>query len=127
MMTERVYIVRPAMFAPVILSVVAVVFAVQESWWYLVALPAIWLGSICAQPNANLVNGCLAYLTMMIGVAVIGFFRPLGIAIFFGATSGFYFSVIEKRVRARPYLIPPTQVEDRIGNEMNPSDPPIES
>jgi hypothetical protein len=40
-MTQRVYIVRPAIFAPAILTVIAVVVAVRESWWLLAALPFI--------------------------------------------------------------------------------------
>ena len=101
-MTPRAYIVRPAVFAPAILSVVAVVAATQESWWFLVALPFVWLGSVCAQPNLNLANGCLAYLAMIVGFVVFVFFRPLGLAIVAGAMSGFYVSAIEKRIRMRP-------------------------
>jgi len=101
-MTPRVYIIRPAVFAPAILSVVAVVVAVQASWWFLAALPFIWLGSVCAQPNLNLANGCLAYLAMIVGFAVSAWFKPLGIAILSGAISGFYVSAIEKRIRMRP-------------------------
>ena len=44
-------------------------------------LPFIWLGSVCAQPNLNLANGCLAYLAMLVGVGVTALCRPLGIAI----------------------------------------------
>jgi hypothetical protein len=101
-MTTRAYIVRPAVFAPVVLSVATVVHAVQDSWWFLAALPFIWLGSVCAQPNLNLANGCLAYLAMMVGVAVAALHRPLGIAILAGAISGFYASAIEKWIRMRP-------------------------
>lgn len=101
-MAERVYIVRPAVFAPAILSVIAVVAAIQESWWFLAALPFIWLGSVCAQPNLNFANGCLAYLAMIVGFAVTMFFKPLGFAIVAGAVSGFYVSAVEKRIRMRP-------------------------
>jgi hypothetical protein len=51
-MTSRTYIIRPAVFAPAILSVVAVVAAVQESWWFLAALPFIWLGSVAILAGA---------------------------------------------------------------------------
>jgi hypothetical protein len=101
-MKPRAYIVRPAVFAPAVLSVVAVAFAIQDSWWFLAALPFIWLGSVCAQPNLNLANGCLAYLAMLVGIGVTALFRPLGIAILAGAFSGFYVSAIEKRIRMRP-------------------------
>jgi hypothetical protein len=101
-MTPRAYIIRPAVFAPVGLSVVAIVLAVQDSWWFLAALPFIWLGSVCAQPNLNLANGALAYLAMIVGAVLAVWFRPLGIAILSGAISGFYVSAIEKRIRMRP-------------------------
>ena len=101
-MKQRVYIIKPAIFAPSILSVAAVIAAIRISWWALVSLPFIWLGSICAQPNLNLANGCLAYLAMLIGFAVAVLNRPLGAAIWAGAIAGFYLSAIEKRLRARP-------------------------
>ena len=102
MMAQRVYIVRPAVFAPAVLAVIAVVAAVQESWWFLAALPFIWLGSVCAQPNLNLANGCLAYLAMLVGCGLLLVFRPLGLAILAGAVSGFYVSALEKWIRMRP-------------------------
>jgi hypothetical protein len=80
-MTQRVYIVRPAVVAPVVLAAIAIVVAVRESLWALAALPFIYLGSISAQPNLNLANGCLAYLAMVAGFLVLALFRPLGFAI----------------------------------------------
>jgi hypothetical protein len=103
-MKERVYIVRPAVFAPAILSSIALAFAVRESWWYFVALPFIWLGSVCAQPNMNGADGCMAYLAMIVGFIVTAFFKPLGLAILAGAASGFYASAFEKWMRLRPAL-----------------------
>src|SRR5437762_4288232 len=101
-MSERVYIVRPAVFAPTILSLIFVVLCLRESWWFLAALPFVWLGSICAQPNLNLVNGCLAYVSIVVGFALVMLFKPLGLAILAGSLSGFYISAVEKRLRARP-------------------------
>jgi hypothetical protein len=101
-MKERVYIVRPAVFAPAILSVIAVVFALRESWWYFGALPFIWLGSVCAQPNMNGADGCMAYVAMIVGFILTAFFKPLGLAILAGAASGFYASAFEKLMRLRP-------------------------
>ena len=101
-MTPRYYIVRPAIFAPAILAVAAIVAAFRDSWWFLAALPFIYLGSICAQPNLNLANGCLAYLAMLVGFATLASFRPLGLAILAGAMSGFYVSALEKWIRMRP-------------------------
>src|SRR5580765_4330529 len=101
-MTPSAYIVRPAVFAPAGLSVAAAVLAFQGSWWFLAALPFIWLGSVCAQPNMNLADGFLACLAMIVGAAVTVFFRPLGTAIFAGAAFGFVVSAFEKRIRMRP-------------------------
>ncbi len=101
-MRERVYIVRPAVFAPAVLSVAAFVASFRESPWFLAALPFIWLGSISAQPNLNLANGCLAYVAMLVGFGLLLVYRPLGIAIVAGAMSGFYLSAVEKLIRMRP-------------------------
>jgi hypothetical protein len=101
-MTPRCYLVPPARFAPAVLSVLAILAAWRESGWFLAALPFIYLGSVCAQPNLNLANGCLAYLAMLAGFATLTWFRPLGLAILAGAMSGFYVSALEKRIRMRP-------------------------
>jgi hypothetical protein len=101
-MASRVYIVPPALFAPVLLSLAAGYLAIHDSPWFLAALPFIWLGSICASPNLNLANGCLAYLAIIVGVILITVFRPLGIAILAGAATGLYASAIEKWMRMRP-------------------------
>lgn len=101
-MTQRTFIVRLAVFEPVVLSVAAVFLAVQDSSWFLAAPPFIWLGSGCAQPKLNLANGCLAYLAMMVGFGVMALHRSFGIAILAGAISGFYVSALEKRIRMRP-------------------------
>lgn len=101
-MTPRVYIVPMAVFAPAVLTVVAVAVSAQDSWWYLTAIPFIWLGSICAQPNLNGADGCLAYLAMIVGFALLVLFKPLGVAIVAGSVSGFYLSAAEKYIRMRP-------------------------
>jgi hypothetical protein len=101
-MNERVYLIPPAVFAPVTLTVAAIVTGVVESWWFLFSIPFIWLGSICAAPNLNLVNGCFAYLAIILGFVVTAFFRPLGFAILAGAAFGYYASAAEKWIRMRP-------------------------
>ena len=133
MMAQRVYIVRPAVFAPAVLAVIAVVAAVQESWWFLASLPFIWLGSMCAQPNLNLANGCLAYLTMLVGCGLLLVFRPLGLAILAGAVSGFYVSALEKWIRMRSapdakLCIEPKGVPRTAGGNSEGADgPPVAS
>jgi hypothetical protein len=109
-MKPRVYIVRPAVFAPLILSAVAAGVAIQWSWWFLVALPFIWLGSICASPNLNGADGCFAYVAMFVGFAVLPFFRPLGEPVITGTALGFYVSAIEKWARMR--AVPDPQVPE---------------
>ena len=109
-MTQAAYIIRPAVFAPAILSVVAIILAVQQSWWFLAGVPFIWLGSVCAQPNLNLANGCLAYAAMIVGFVVTAMFRPLGVAILAGSVSGFYVSAFEKWLRMRRVM----EIQDPI-------------
>lgn len=91
-----------AVLVPSLLSVVAVGGAFLDTWWWLASLPFIWLGSICAAPNLNLVNGCLAYVAIAVGFGVTAYFRPLGLAILGGACGGYFLSSIEKGVRERP-------------------------
>jgi hypothetical protein len=74
----RVYIIRPAIFVPAILSLIAAISFAQCYWWYLSAIPFIWLRSICAQPNPNVVSGALAFVAALSGGVVFAFFKPLG-------------------------------------------------
>jgi hypothetical protein len=111
-MKPIVYSIPPAIFAPAVLTVLAGGVAVQWSWMALVALPFIWLGSICAQPNLNLANGCFAYVAMFVGLALTSFHQPLGLAIISGVLPGFFLSAIEKMIRMRP------------ATESGPVDPP---
>src|SRR5665213_1057699 len=104
-MKQRVYIIRPAVFAPAILSVIAIVSAFQESWWFLVSLPFIWLGSTCAQPNLNLANGCLGYLAMVVGFAVMAIFKPLGSQLWQEPCLDFIFLLLRKAFEHDPLLM----------------------
>lgn len=101
-MSPRAYLVRPAVFVPVVLSAVAIAAAAWVSWWFLVAVPFVWLGLICAQPNLNLADGYLACVAIIAGLAVLPFFRPVGLAIVVGTMSGLFASAFEKRIRMRP-------------------------
>jgi hypothetical protein len=101
-MKPKVYLVPPALFVPLLLTVAVVVMAFRVSWLALLALPFVWLGSICAQPNLNLANGCLAYLAILVGIILVGFHVATGIPILFGTLAGFYLSAAEKWIRARP-------------------------
>ena len=83
--------------------VLAVVVSFVWSSWALVSIPFIWLGALCAQPNLNLADGCLAYLAVLASF-VLGLFHPsIGLAIGIGTLSAYCLSVIEKTFRMRPY------------------------
>jgi hypothetical protein len=88
--------------APAFLTLAAFVAAITVSWWWLAAIPFIWLGSICAQPNLNLADGCLTYLSVGAALVVLRFHPPLGQAILSGAVAGYVFAFAEKMIRMRP-------------------------
>jgi hypothetical protein len=101
-----VYVVRPAVFVPTALSVVALVASLMFSRWCILSIPFIWLGAICAAPNLNLADGCLAYVAMIVGFMVAVFFKPpVGEAIIVGTLCSYYMSVGEKNLRARPVTL----------------------
>ena len=101
-MTSRVYLVPRAVVAPAVLSFIAVVIALQGSWWSLAAVPFIWLASACSQPNLNLADGCLAGLLIVVGFVLLALFPPVGLPVFLGSAGGYYASAIEKWLRVRP-------------------------
>ena len=88
--------------APAILALVAIVAAITVTWWWLAAIPFIWLGSICATPNLNLISGCLTYLSVGAALIVVRFHPPVGHAILAGAISGYVFGFVEKMIRMHP-------------------------
>jgi len=91
------------MFVPVALCVVVIWFGwINDSPWPLLALPFIFLGSLCAAPNHNLVNGFLALVAMAIGLWVASFHKEIGSAIFGGTFSSWFLSGLEMRIRATP-------------------------
>ena len=99
---QRYFLSPRAVFAPSILSATAIGLTIWISGWFLLSLPLIWLASSCAQPNLNLINGCLAYVGMIIGFVLLAWHKPAGTAVLFGTMAGFYLSAIEKWVRAEP-------------------------
>lgn len=101
-MSQKSYIVPPAVFAPISLTILALVLGFVLSWWALVAIPFIWLGAFCSSTNLNCADGCLSYISMYSGLVLMFFFKPLGIAIATGAVLGYYFSSYEKLIRAHP-------------------------
>ena len=111
---EVVYVVYPAVVAPAALAVIALAAAIVFSWWWLAAIPFIWIGSICAEPNLNLAAGCLTYLSAGAGWFLLHSHPPLGIAIMTGAIAGYILSFVEKTIRMHP-------VRD---DEQSPADSP---
>ena len=63
----------------------------RHSWWYLAGMPLIYLGWACAAPNANLADGCLPQLLLIISVISVGVARILGEI--FGMHPGVWFLV----------------------------------
>jgi hypothetical protein len=98
---EQVYEVPRLVYTPVVLGFVVLVLNIFEYWWALAAAPFILLGCLCAAPNLNLANGCLAYLAMLVGLIVTPFHPPLGLAIFAGTAAGLYAGALEQNLRMR--------------------------
>ena len=94
------YEIRPAIVAPILLAVAAVLMALPDSVWWLLAIPFVFLGSICAQPNLNAADGCLAYVSAVAGMVLTVFHEPSGYSIVCGVVSSFYLSALEKFLRA---------------------------
>jgi len=101
-MIERVYFVPPAIITPVELTAAATVCGLALTPWWLASIPFIWLGSICGQPNLNMADGCLAWLTIVVGLFLFAAVPPLATSIVFGTLSGLVASAMEKAARARP-------------------------
>ncbi len=99
------YRIEPAIVAPVITCCGIIALAYIDSYWWLLAIPFAVLASFCGQPNLNLADGCLAYLSIMFGLMLTHFHRESGIAILIGTLVSFYLAAIEKRIRAKPVYI----------------------
>ena len=96
------YRLKPAILAPIVVCAVVITLAFVDSPWWLLSIPFAVYASLCAQPNLNLADGCLAYLAIMIGFGIMYFHRPAGSAICFGTLASFYLSSFEKRMTAKP-------------------------
>ena len=105
-MKPVVYRVPRAIVVPVLLGMFAVFIAAVSSLWALLALPFILLGSLCAAPNMNLANGFLVMVSIALALVVGHFQSQAGGAIFAGVVASWFFSSIEKRLRARPVYEP---------------------
>ncbi|QQL44094.1 hypothetical protein [Sulfuriroseicoccus oceanibius] len=103
MTTEKIIMVRGARVVPVALLIAAILLSASRSPWWLLSIPFIWIGWICAAPNLNLANGLLAYLSMICGFVLMLFHEPSGAAIAGGAAASFYLCALEMRVTAKPY------------------------
>jgi hypothetical protein len=89
-------------FVPVGLCAGALALAIGGSLWWLLALPFIVLGSLCAAPNLNLADGFLALLAVAVGIVVSCFHAGAGISIILGTSTSWFLASIEKSVRAVP-------------------------
>ena len=111
MTTEKIILVRGARIVPVALLVAAISIGISHSAWWLLSIPFIWVGWICAAPNLNLANGMLAYLSMIGGFILMQFHEPSGAAIAAGAAASFYLCALEMRITAKPY--DPSQANEK--------------
>ena len=96
------YRLKPAIVAPIVVCGVVIALAFVDSPWWFLSIPFAVYASLCAQPNLNLADGCLAYIAIMIGFGIMHFHRPSGSAICFGTLASFYLSAFEKRLTAKP-------------------------
>jgi hypothetical protein len=94
--------VPPAIAAPILLACVAIALAISDTLWFLLALPFIYLGSVCAAPNLNLADGFPAIVAVFLGLIVTLFKLESGAAIAGGTTASLLLSALEKRLRAKP-------------------------
>lgn len=109
---------KPAIVAPIIVCGVVIALAFVDSPWWLLSIPFAVYASLCAQPNLNLADGCLAYLAITIGFGIMYFHRPSGSAICFGTLASFYLSAFEKRLTAKPvYGDAPLDTTGNLRNE----------
>jgi hypothetical protein len=103
MTQQTVYRVYPAVVTPILLSCAAIGLAVFVNLWLLAALPFIFLGSVCSAPNLNLADGCLALVSVILGLIIAEWFiEPLGLAILTGSFTAWLVGAIEKRIRMEP-------------------------
>jgi hypothetical protein len=96
------YRLKPAIVAPILVCGSVIGLAFVDSPWWLLSIPFAIFASMCAQPNLNLADGCLAYFTIMIGFGITFFHRPSGVAICIGTLASFYLSAFEKYLTAKP-------------------------
>lgn len=104
MTKESVCIVYPSIVAPIVLCTVSIYFGLSGRYWILCCIPFIILGSLCSAPNLNLADGCLAIISILLGLVIAAWILlPLGTAICMGSGAGLICGAIEKRIRLKPY------------------------
>ena len=99
---RKTYRIYPAKIAPIAIAAVAIYFGVAFSPLAFIAIPFIYLGSICAAPNFNLADGFPILVSMVLGAGIMIFKKEIGFAIFLGSTSSWVLSAIEKAITAIP-------------------------
>ncbi|HRQ90156.1 MAG TPA: hypothetical protein PLA50_15255 [Bacteroidia bacterium] len=103
MTAEKIIIVTRARIVPILLVIASLWMASADSAWWLMAIPFVAVGWICAVPNLNLADGMMAYLSMIAGFILLRIHAPSGSAILTGAVAGFYLSAVEMRLSAKIY------------------------
>ncbi len=98
------HLVKRARLVPVALLATSIWMSVALSTWWLLSIPFIAVGWICAVPDLNLANGMLAYLSMIGGLILMQFHEPSGAAMAGGAAAAFYLCALEMRITAKPFV-----------------------
>lgn len=101
---QKIYRIYPAKVAPISLALFATYLGVTLSPWTFIAIPFIYLGSICATPSLNLVNGFLVLVSVALGFGVALIRKEIGLMIILGATGSWILSAIEKAITAKEII-----------------------
>lgn len=99
---QKIYRIYPAKIAPIAVGAVAVYVGLAVTPWAFIALPFVYLGSICAAPNLNLADGFLVLVSTVVGAGVTFFEKEIGVIIIVGVVSSWILSAIEKTITAKP-------------------------
>ena len=108
--------IKPAVVAPIIASVVIIGFAFTWSPWALIGIPFAILGTIGGQPILNLADGCLPLIVIAIGLLTAIFHRELGLVIAASSLGGMLAGAAEKVLRMVPYDLELTASSDKNGD-----------
>jgi hypothetical protein len=115
---QKIYRIYPAKVAPISLALLATYLGFALSPWTFIAIPFIYIGSICATPSLNLVNGFFVLVSVALGFGVALIKKEIGIIIILGATSSWILSAIEKAITAK-------EIKNELNVKTQPTSMPV--